>query len=143
MRPSLDQTMLAVAKVLSLRATCVKRQVGCVLTDRYGRILSTGYNGVAHGLPHCIDKACPGAYSQRGSDTCQAIHAEINALLSCRDTQQIETCYTTVLPCMGCMKTLMNTSCARIVFLDTHEDAVFVLGQWGKAGGVYSHLSLD
>ena len=142
MRPSLDLTMLAVAKVLSARATCVKRQVGCVLVDKTGRILSTGYNGVARGIQHCTEKACPGAYGNAGSDTCQAIHAEINALLQCRDPQLIETCYTTVLPCMGCMKTLMNTSCQRIVYLDDHENSVFVLGQWFKAGGFAEQLSL-
>lgn len=142
MRPSLDLVMLAIAKVLSTRATCVKRQVGCVLVDSKGRILSTGYNGVAHGLPHCTDKACPGAYAQRGSDTCQAIHAEINALLQCRDVQLIDTCYTTTLPCMSCMKTLMNTSCGRIVYGEDHEDAIFVLGQWHKAGGTALQLNM-
>lgn len=143
MRPSLDLVMLAVAKVLSTRATCVKRQVGCVLTDKHGRILSTGYNGVAAGLKHCTEKACPGAYNNAGSDTCQAIHAEINALLQCRDTTQIDTCYCTVLPCMGCMKTLMNTNCSKIVYFEDHENAQFVLGQWYNAGGTALQLSLE
>ena len=143
MRPSLDLTMLAVAKVLSHRATCIKRQVGCVLTDKTGRILSTGYNGVAHGLKHCIEVPCPGTYHNAGSDTCQAIHAEMNALINCRDAQLIDTCYCTVLPCMPCMKTLMNTSCERVVYLENHENADFVIGQWRKAGGTVLQLSLD
>lgn len=134
-RLSLDETMMAVALVLAQRATCVKRKVGCVLTDMHGRILSTGYNGVARGLPHCTEHVCPGAYSITGSDSCQAVHAEVNALLTCRDTERIDTCYTTVLPCNSCMKTLMNTSCARIVYLEEHEAAAFVLNNWRKAGG--------
>ena len=143
MRPTLDQIMLGVAMVLAHRATCVKRQVGCVLVDSKGRILSTGYNGVASGLPHCTDTACPGAYSNAGSDTCQAIHAEINALLQCRDVQAIDTCYTTVLPCNSCMKTLMNTSCKRIVYMDGHENESFVIGNWRKAGGTVLQLALN
>lgn len=134
-RLSLDDTLMAVALVLAQRATCVKRQVGCVLTDKFGRILSTGYNGVARGLKHCTEKACPGAYDSAGSDSCQAIHAEVNALLACRDTELIDTCYTTVLPCNSCMKTLMNTSCGRIVYLEDHADSRFVLGNWRIAGG--------
>jgi hypothetical protein len=41
------------------------------------------------------------------------------------------------------MKTLMNTSCGRIVYLEDHENAAFVIGQWRKAGGTVQQLSLD
>ena len=74
-RPSLDETMMAIAQVLSRRATCVKRQVGCVLTNDNGHILSTGYNGVPAGFPHCTDVPCPGASDNAGSDTCMGVHA--------------------------------------------------------------------
>lgn len=126
--------MMTVARALAERATCIKRRVGCVLTDANGRILSTGYNGVPHHHPHCIEHPCPGATNKVGSDTCQAVHAEINALLQCRDVQMIHTCYATVLPCNSCMKTLLNTSCHRIVYHHMHEHYEFVTEQWAKAG---------
>lgn len=44
---------MAVAAELSKRATCLKASVGCVLCDSRGRVLSTGYNGVARGQHHC------------------------------------------------------------------------------------------
>ncbi len=55
--------------------------------------------------------ACKGAGAASGGwlDGCEAIHAEQNALLQCRDVYQIQTCYVTV-------SLLMNTSCKRIVF---------------------------
>jgi dCMP deaminase len=108
--------------------------------DIHGHVLSTGYNGVAAGLPHCNEvtepisnpnrehwqrakepvygHACSGANSSSGTDldACEAIHAEQNALLQCRDVNTINTCYTTVSPCITCVKLLMNTSCQRIVF---------------------------
>jgi dCMP deaminase len=66
--------------------------------------------------------ACPGSKSASGTnlDGCQAIHAEQNALLQCRDVYSIETAYVSVSPCMTCVKLLMNTSCRRIVFKDEY-----------------------
>ena len=111
--------MLGVALCLARRATCAKLAVGCVLTDKHGRIIGSGYNGVPRGIQHCTDCACAGAAAPAGSDTCIAVHAEANALLNCKDPELIETCYCTYAPCLRCTKTLLNTSCKRIVY---HED---------------------
>lgn len=150
MRPSRDQWAMEMAKVTAKRSTCLRRQVGCVLLDFKGHVLSTGYNGVASGMPHCnheamapvqeqtvyYPNACSGATSPSGTnlDGCQAIHAEQNALLQCRNVYAIDTCYTTCSPCMTCIKLLMNTSCKRIVFAEEypHSEA---LELWKKAGG--------
>lgn len=68
------------------------------------------------------DQACPGHDSPSGTnlDACQAIHAEQNALLQCKDIYDIETCYCTASPCMTCTKLLLNTSCKRIVFFSEY-----------------------
>ena len=116
MRPSLDTVMLDIAKCLAQRATCSKLAVGCVLTDKHGRIIGSGYNGVPRGIAHCIDKPCAGATAPKGEDLCQAVHAEQNALLTCRDPEQIATCYTTHAPCLRCTKMLLNTSCLSIIY---------------------------
>jgi dCMP deaminase len=49
-----------------------------------------------------------------------ATHAEQNALLQCRDVEQIDTCYTTASPCITCVKLLMNTGCRSIVFAEEY-----------------------
>jgi len=118
MRLDKDQWLLRLAEVASLRGTCARRKVGCVLADKDGHILSLGYNGPASGLPHCTDQPCAGVDqpSGHGLDLCEAIHAEQNALLQCHDVKEIVTAYTTVSPCVTCVKLLMNTSCQRIVF---------------------------
>jgi dCMP deaminase len=134
MRPSKDEVMLAVALALSTRATCRKRAVGCVLTDTAGHILSTGYNGVPHGMPHCIDTPCVGFGLPMGSDTCQAVHAEINAMLQCKDIDAIHTCYVTCRPCNNCLKTLMNTQCKRLVFFKSDLPPSPAEFQWLSVG---------
>ena len=137
MRPSKDITWSRVARTIACRSTCLRRQVGCVLLDQRGHVLSTGYNGVAPGEKHCnemvekgtgfvkarfYENACPGAFEKSGVglDSCYAIHAEQNALLQCRDPWQIHTCYTTTSPCMTCVKLLLSTSCQRVVFIEEY-----------------------
>lgn len=117
-RPSKDVYFLRMALLVATRGTCARRQVGCVLVNERGHVLSTGYNGVASGMTHCTDTRCPGARetSGNGLDKCQAIHAEQNALLQCKDVWSISKCYVTCSPCIHCVKLLMNTSCREVVF---------------------------
>lgn len=116
---------LNIASAIAQRATCARRRVGCVLVDVRGRILSTGYNGVPSGWPHCIDSPCSGAKlpSGTGLDKCEAIHAEQNALLNCPDVNEIHTAYVTDSPCVHCVKLLLNTSCTYIYFLREYPHA--------------------
>lgn len=126
-RKSRDQVFLEMTEVLSQRSTCIRRQVGCILTNEDGHVLATGYNGPPSGWPHCIDDPCPGADSESGTDLelCEAIHAEQNALLQCVFTEEIYTAYCNFSPCVHCVKLLLNTACQRIVFREeyTHPEA--------------------
>lgn len=125
MRPTKDEIFMRMAQLVAERGTCARRKVGCVLVNSLGHVLSTGYNGVARGLKHCTDFPCTGVNAPSGEklDTCEAIHAEQNALLQCRDVQEIEVCYTTVSPCLHCIKLLMNTGCKQIAFLEEYVGA--------------------
>lgn len=134
MRPTRDEWAIELARLTAKRATCLRRQVGCVLLNERGHVLATGYNGVAAGQPHCNEEvwgdgavltwphACSGAKAPSGQalDACQAIHAEQNALLQCRDVWSIHSAYITASPCITCTKLLMNTSCKRIVFSEPY-----------------------
>jgi dCMP deaminase len=115
---------LALAVVTSLRGTCLRRKVGCVLLDNQGQVMSTGYNGVPSGMPHCGEQGCTCSAAKSASGTnldgCQAVHAEQNALLQCRDVGSIRSAYVTCSPCMTCTKLLMNTGCQEIFFLEEY-----------------------
>ncbi len=167
MRPTLDRYFIDLARLIATRSTCLRRAVGCVLVDARGHVLATGYNGVAAGLPHCNelqgydvigdfpDKgqpdvvkgiypyACAGAAAASGErlEVCEAIHAEQNALLQCRDVYAIDAAYVTVSPCLTCIKLLMNTACHRIVFIEAYapqHDAARAL--WERAGRSWGKL---
>ena len=123
-RPSKDEYFMDMALLVSERSTCLRRKVGAVLINKRKHVLATGYNGVASGQPHCLDIPCIGANSSSGTDLdlCEAVHAEQNALLQCRNVFEIDTCYVTVSPCMTCTKLLLNTSCQTIIFEEDYVD---------------------
>lgn len=124
-RPDRDSYFVQMASLVAQRSTCIRRAVGCILVNYQGHVLATGYNGVCHGAVHCIDRPCPGAdqASGQGLHMCEAIHAEQNALIQCRNINEIHTAYVTASPCIQCMRLLINTSIKRIVFPEVYPHA--------------------
>lgn len=143
-RPDKHQSYLQIADTVKARATCPRRQVGCVLVDKHFHILATGYNGTAKGVAHCTDVPCEGANAPSGTglDKCEAIHAEQNALLQCRDVMDIQYAYCTTLPCVHCMKLLMNTSVEAIYFDQPYPNAEKVYALAQQRGIALIHLPL-
>src|SRR4029079_2319693 len=124
-RPGPDAYFMGIALAVRSRANCTGRRVGAVIV-RDRRILSTGYNGTPPAMPNCEDGAChrcahPEEYaSGEGYDVCICVHAEQNALLAAaRFGVAIEGCtmYTTLQPCFGCLKELLQASVHEVCFL--------------------------
>lgn len=124
LRDSISQYFLKIAQLVATRSTCPRRSVGCVITNEHNHIVATGYNGVPKGYPHCIDTPCGGQSqaSGEGLNLCMATHAEQNALLQCKDTQDIHTIYITTSPCITCSKLIANTSCKKVVYAEEYKD---------------------
>lgn len=96
-----------------------------------GRRLSFGW------LPH----ACQGHDLPPGRDGCEAVHAEQNALIQCRDADAISTAYVTLSPCKACLKLLLNTGCNRIVFAEELHDT-WSRNMWLKVGRKWEKLDV-
>lgn len=124
-RPDVDTYFLLMATLAATRATCGRGRRGCILVDRNNHVISTGYNGVAAGMPHCLDKPCPGRNypSGEGLHLCEALHAEENAIIQCTRPDDILTAYCTHSPCVHCVRRLMNTGTRRIVFVNEYPHA--------------------
>ena len=123
MRPSKDTYFLRHAAIAAQMSTCKRRSVGCVLVNARRQILAVGFNGVPSGMPHCNEgHTCPGADAPSGTQlsACFATHAEVNAVIQCKDPYAIDTVYTTTAPCVDCTKFIMNTSAKRVVFSETY-----------------------
>jgi dCMP deaminase len=153
-RPTQAEMYLAMLQVLERRSTCLRRSVACILTDDKHRVLSTGYNGVAYGQPHCNEQvfddedivhhpnACQGAGACSGErlDECQAIHAEQNALLQCHDVDKIHYVYVSCSPCIHCMKLLMNTGCKIIYCREIYDRKAVELFENSQVGRQVVHV---
>lgn len=142
MRPDVYEYFMQMAHVVATRATCPRRKVGCVLVNARRHVLATGYNGVPAGQKHCIDHPCPGAEapSGQGLDLCEAIHAEQNALLQCRNVYDIDVCFVTTAPCITCTKLLLNTSCKIIVYANEYPHSFAAATRWRDDGRTWLQL---
>jgi len=142
-RPPTDFYFLKMAKLVSERGTCARRKVGCVFVNKRNHVIATGYNGNPAGFTHCIDDPCEGADSKSGTDLdkCKAIHAEQNALLQCKNVYDIDRVYTTLEPCIHCVKLLLNTTANQIIYGEkyVHE---FARKLWEESGRGYTFISL-
>ena len=126
LRPCWDSYFLEIARVVSTRADCRRRQVGCVIVDKAHRIISTGYNGAPAGDPGCLEGHCPRgllSYSEIeanssydvGPGRCISLHAEANALLYAGKDVRGATAYITDPPCPTCTKLLKGAGISRVV----------------------------
>jgi dCMP deaminase len=125
-RPELDDYFMEIAEVVASRSTCLRRRAGAVLV-KDKRILSTGYNGVPKGLPHCEDTGCPRADYPSGThhELCRAVHSEQNAIIQAAlHGISIEgaTLYCTHQPCTLCTKMLINAGIKRVVYREDYPD---------------------
>lgn len=118
-RISRDEMLMEIALIVKQRSTCLRRQVGAVLT-KDGRVISTGYNGAPAGVPHCTPEKCNA--EQPCIDT---IHAEANAIaFASRYGYSTDgtTLYTTASPCRECAKLLINAGVTEVVYDDEYRD---------------------
>lgn len=129
------------AAELAKLSTCPRRQVGCIFTDKYGRIIASGYNGVPPGMLHCIDKPCLGAAlpSGEGLDKCLAVHAEMNAMALCHDVKEVSAIYLTCSPCIHCVKSLLTTSAVFLTFRELYIDET-ARKLWLENGRAWCHV---
>ena len=127
-RPDWNQYFLSIAKLVSKRSTCLRREVGAVLVKEK-RILATGYNGAPSLIEHCDEAGClrekmkilPG---QR-HELCRGLHAEQNALLQAAlhgVSVEGAKIYTTVQPCIICAKMLINAGIREIITSGSYPD---------------------
>ncbi len=122
-RLSHDEYYLRILREVTQRSTCGRRAVGAILVDRGHHILSTGYNGVPRGWPHCTEEPCDGRYDKPGDTSrCHAVHAEANALLQCYRLDMAWKLYVSCTPCFECTKILLNTNIQEIVTTELYAD---------------------
>ena len=85
-RPDKHTYYLNIAKAVSKRSTCLRRQYGAIIVKN-DEIIATGYNGSARGEPNCCDEGVCWREAHNiphgeQYEKCVAVHAEQNAIIS-------------------------------------------------------------
>lgn len=123
-RPTKDVIFLRMAYLVAERSTCMRRQVGCVLTDWDGEQVAVGYNGGPRGGRN----KC----AREGVGLCGCIHAETNACIKANFSGD-RVAYVTISPCELCAVALVNAHVKRCVVGNVYhnEDGLNVLRDSG------------
>ncbi|MFH2034247.1 MAG: cytidine/deoxycytidylate deaminase family protein [Candidatus Margulisiibacteriota bacterium] len=127
-RPSWDEYFIEITRLVSNRATCIKRRVGAVIV-KDNRILATGYNGAPRGLDHCDAAGCLRQQMKVPSgerhELCRGLHAEQNAIIQAAVhgvNINGATMYCTHHPCAICVKMIINAGIRRLVYTGKYPD---------------------
>ncbi len=129
-RISKDDYYLTLARTVSLRSTCTRRQYGAIIVSQGDHILSTGYNGAARNEPHCLNVGCERERLNipKGEryELCISVHAEANAIIqAARGGASINgaTLYVNGTPCKMCWRLIKNAGIEEVVFVDDAPDS--------------------
>jgi dCMP deaminase len=91
-----------------------------------------GYNGTPVGTLNCYQGGCKRCYDQwfnnnvdsaaKSLDLCMCLHAEENAILfNKREDLENSTIYVTLIPCISCVKKIIQCKIARVVYIDDYN----------------------
>lgn len=149
----MDLCYLRICREYSRLSHCLSRQVGALLVLPDGSPIAMGYNGPPRDIPHCDEFFyCPGCFKilrdedcgcgeeplpvtdrcprrlggQTGSETihqCPAVHAELNALLTCARTNNSTVGCSLYIyplgPCKDCAAAIIQAGVSRLVYIES------------------------
>lgn len=140
-RISWQQYFMAMAKVVSLRSTCTRLNVGAIIV-RDNRIIASGYNGSVEDSAHCIDEGC---YIVN-NHCVRTVHAEMNALLQCARfgvrTEGTEM-YVTHFPCLQCSKHIIQAGIKKIYYESDYKNDPLALELLNEANVAVEQVKLS
>lgn len=106
-----DIRMLQVAELVASWSKDPSTKCGAVITDNQHRIVATGYNGLAQGVPDD-----DGVWNTRDEKYEHVIHAEINAILFSQRNLRNTSLYTwPIPPCSRCASAIIQAGVLRVV----------------------------
>lgn len=124
-RLSKEEYGLWLAFSASCRATCPRARVGCVLVDKNGNVVATGYNGSLPGESHCDEVGC---LMENGHCIRVKNHAEKNALSRAKANNLYDhlkggSAFVTIRPCnsSGCFDDLIAAGIKNICYLQEYN----------------------
>ena len=132
-RPPLYEVYMRMAEELAKRSTCVRLQVGTVLTNAtLEHVVAIGYNGNARGFPNRCDSTEAGK--------CGCIHSEMNALVKSPGDMRDKVAFVTASPCVMCAKLMVQANVSHLFYRSAYRD-LSGLKVLDKAGVISVHCT--
>lgn len=127
-QPELDQAYLRMALEWAKLSKAKREQVGCLIVNN-NQIISDGFNGTPRGF----DNRCE---SPNGLSKHEVLHAEANAITKLAKGNggcSGATLYTTLSPCYGCAKLIIQAGIIRVIYSKLYQDnaALYLLAEAG------------
>lgn len=134
-RPDKHTYFMEMAKLVSTRSTCLRRQYGAVIV-KDDMVVSTGYNGAVKGAQHCEELGCLreelGIPSGERYELCRSVHAEANAIIQAAQNGvaiKEADLYVNGVPCQMCARLIINAGIKEVyipemVWVKYHEITV-------------------
>lgn len=134
-RPTKDEYYINIAKAVSARSTCIRRQYGAIIV-KDDVIISTGYNGSPRGYENCCDtcecwREANDIPHGEQYEKCVSIHAEQNAIINADRSKMLgatmylygeENCVEiNAVPCLICNRMIHNAGIADVINMDSLE----------------------
>ncbi|AUM62831.1 deoxycytidylate deaminase [Spiroplasma monobiae] len=116
-----DTYFLAMVQLNAMRSKDPSTQVGCVIINDLKQVVSTGYNGLPRGLD---DDNYPWDREGEFENTKYPyiVHAELNAILSSKDSVRGCEIYTNLFPCNECTKSIIQSGIKKITYSSDKYD---------------------
>lgn len=133
-RISRDVIFMEVARIIGLRSTCTRAQVGAIIVVD-NRIVSSGYVGSPPGLPHCQESGCE---IDANGGCIRTLHAESNAIAwAARTGTSINggSLYCDYSPCLACAKLMVQAGISNLYYAKQYRitDGIDYLRRCGVA----------
>lgn len=109
---------IGLACVISKKSPDSQTQHGCVITDKFNRVLGVGYNGFPRGAN---DSRLP---NTRPDKYMWMFHSERNALANCEHRPEGGIAYITGPPCNECLYALHQHGIKQIYFGETKSNMI-------------------
>jgi dCMP deaminase len=106
-----DEYFLLLATTASLKSKDPSTQVGAAIARPDNTIVTLGYNGFPRGVADT-----PERLNDRPTKYSLVVHAEVNAILSARESLNGYTMYCTLMPCDRCFVQMIQCGIKRVVF---------------------------
>ena len=146
---SKDCLYMSMCKLIAMRSKDPNSQVGAVIVDNRGRILSMGYNGLPDGLDDDIYPWNREGYHLETKYP-YVVHAELNAILNYRGERDLlkdSTLYVSMFPCNECAKAIIQSGIKKVIYLENKypesDSTKATIRMFNDAGISYTEYKKD